>query len=50
MLAIVLKDIGHRSLKTTCVYPSASTEKMAQAYSEARKTAGPARLPPGYAV
>lgn len=37
-LPIVQKQVGHRSLKTTSVYLSASTEKMAQAYSQARKT------------
>jgi integrase/recombinase XerD len=37
-LPIVQKQVGHRSLKTTSVYLSASTEKMAQAYSEARKS------------
>ena len=36
-LPIVQKQVGHRSLKTTSVYLSASTEKMAQAYNEARK-------------
>jgi site-specific recombinase XerD len=34
-LPIVQKQVGHRSLKTTSVYLSASTEKMAQAYEEA---------------
>jgi integrase/recombinase XerD len=38
-LPIVQKQVGHRSLKTTSVYLSPSTEKMAQAYNEARKTA-----------
>ncbi len=37
-LPIVQKQVGHRSLKTTSVYLSASTEKMAQAYNAARKT------------
>ena len=36
-LPIVQKQVGHRSLKTTSVYLSASTEKMAQAYNEARQ-------------
>jgi len=36
-LPIVQKQVGHRSLKTTSVYLSPSTEKMAQAYSEARQ-------------
>lgn len=36
-LPIVQKQVGHRSLKTTSVYLSASTEKMAQAYREVRK-------------
>ncbi len=38
-LPIVQKQVGHRSLKTTSVYLSASTEKMAQAYNAARKAA-----------
>ena len=37
-LPIVQKQVGHRSLKTTSVYLSASTEKMAQAYRQARLT------------
>jgi integrase len=49
-LPIVQKQVGHRSLKTTSVYLSASTEKMAQAYSEARKTADVTRQPTGYAA
>jgi integrase len=48
-LPIVQKQVGHRSLKTTSVYLSASTEKMAQAYSEARKSADSVRQPAGYA-
>jgi len=36
-LPIVQKQVGHRSLKTTSVYLSASTEKMAQAYNTARQ-------------
>jgi len=36
-LPIVQKQVGHRSLKTTSVYLSASTEKMAQAYRTARQ-------------
>jgi integrase/recombinase XerD len=36
-LPIVQKQIGHRSLKTTSVYLQPSTEKMAEAYSKARK-------------
>lgn len=36
-LPIVQKQVGHRSLKTTSVYLSASTEKMAQAYRVARR-------------
>jgi integrase len=39
-LPIVQKQVGHRSLKTTSVYLSASTEKMAQAYRSARQQAG----------
>lgn len=35
-LPIVQKQVGHRSLKTTSVYLSPSTEKMAQAYNEVR--------------
>jgi integrase len=35
-LPIVQKQVGHRSLKTTSVYLSASTEKMAEAYEQAR--------------
>jgi len=35
-LPIVQKQVGHRSLKTTSVYLSPSTEKMAQAYKQAR--------------
>ena len=38
-LPIVQKQVGHRSLKTTSVYLSPSTEKMAQAYRQARYTA-----------
>jgi len=38
-LPIVQKQVGHRSLKTTSVYLSPSTEKMAQAYKQARLTA-----------
>ena len=34
-LPIVQKQVGHRSLKTTSVYLSPSTEKMAQAYKQA---------------
>jgi integrase len=37
-LPIVQKQVGHRSLKTTSVYLSPSTEKMAQAYRQARLT------------
>lgn len=48
-LPIVQKQVGHRSLKTTSVYLSASTEKMAQACSEARKITDPARQPAAYA-
>jgi len=47
-LPIVQKQVGHRSLKTTSVYLSASTEKMAQAYSQARKTIDVPRQPTGY--
>ena len=36
-LPIVQKQVGHRSLKTTSVYLSPSTEKMAQAYNSARQ-------------
>jgi len=47
-LPIVQKQVGHRSLKTTSVYLSASTEKMAQAYSQARQTIEIPRHQPGY--
>ena len=36
-LPIVQKQVGHRNLKTTSVYLSASTEKMARAYRVARQ-------------
>jgi integrase len=36
-LPIVQKQVGHRSLKTTSVYLSPSTEKMAQIYQQARQ-------------
>ena len=36
-LPIVQKQVGHRSLKTTSVYLSPSTEKMAQVYNQARR-------------
>jgi len=36
-LPIVQKQVGHRSLKTTSVYLSPSTEKMAQAYGAVRE-------------
>jgi integrase len=49
-LPIVQKQVGHRSLKTTSVYLSASTEKMAQAYDAARKTAGVIRPEEAYAA
>jgi integrase len=35
-LPIVQKQVGHRSLKTTSIYLSPSTEKMGQAYRQAR--------------
>ena len=35
-LPIVQKQVGHKNLKTTSVYLSPSTEKMAQAYDEVR--------------
>jgi hypothetical protein len=35
-LAIVQKQVGHRSLKTTSIYLSPSAESMGQAYSQAR--------------
>jgi integrase/recombinase XerD len=47
-IPIVQKQVGHRSLKTTSVYLSASTEKMAQAYSQARKTTDATRQPTAY--
>jgi len=37
-LPMVQKQVGHRNLKTTSVYLSPSTEKMAQAYKQARLT------------
>ena len=37
-LPIVQKQVGHRSLKTTSVYLQPSTEKMAEAYRQARVT------------
>jgi len=37
-LPIVQKQVGHRSLKTTSVYLSPSTEKMAQAYRAVRRS------------
>ena len=37
-LPIVQKQVGHRSLKTTSVYLSLSTEKMAQAYKTVRSS------------
>lgn len=49
-LPIVQKQVGHRSLKTTSVYLSASTEKMAQAYNQARKPTAAPRQPTGYAA
>jgi integrase len=49
-LPIVQKQVGHRSLKTTSVYLSASTEKMAQAYNQARKATDPDRQLPAYAA
>jgi site-specific recombinase XerD len=36
-LPIVQKQVGHRNLKTTSVYLSASTEKVAEAYEKARQ-------------
>jgi len=36
-LPIVQRQVGHRSLKTTSVYLQPSTEKMAQAYRQARE-------------
>ena len=36
-LPIVQRQVGHRNLKTTSVYLSASTEKVAEAYSKARQ-------------
>jgi integrase len=37
-LPIVQEQVGHGSLKTTSVYLSPSTEKMVQAYKQARFT------------
>jgi integrase len=36
-LSIVQKQVGHRSLKTTSVYLQPSTEKMTEAYRQARE-------------
>ena len=36
-LPIIQKQVGHRNLKTTSVYLSASTEKVAEAYKKARE-------------
>ena len=36
-LPIVQKQVGHRNLKTTSVYLTASTEKVAEAYKKARR-------------
>jgi len=47
-LPIVQKQVGHRSLKTTSVYLSASTEKMAQAYDAARESTKSRSAPPSY--
>jgi len=49
-LPIVQKQVGHRSLKTTSIYLSASTEKMAQAYNEARKASDAPRPQATYAT
>jgi integrase len=49
-LPIVQKQVGRRSLKTTSVYLSPSTEKMAQAYNEARKASEEARRQAAYAA
>ena len=47
-LPIVQKQVGHRSLKTTSVYLSASTEKMAQAYNAARSNSDVSRASISY--
>jgi integrase/recombinase XerD len=47
-LPIVQKQVGHRSLKTTSVYLSASTEKMAQAYHTARQKVDVEQRAPPY--
>jgi integrase len=49
-LPIVQKQVGHRSLKTTSVYLSPSTEKMAKAYGDARKAADGLRPQATYAA
>ena len=49
-LPIVQKQVGHRSLKTTSIYLSPSTEKMAQAYGAARKAAEGPRSQATYAA
>ena len=47
-LPIVQKQVGHHSLKTTSIYLSASTEKMAQAYDAARRSAAVPQTAPAY--
>jgi len=47
-LPIVQKQVGHRSLKTTSVYLSPSTEKMAQAYNAARSNSDVSRTSISY--
>ena len=42
-LPVVQKQVGHRSLRSTSVYLNPSDELVAQAYSEARQDAPPAR-------
>jgi site-specific recombinase XerD len=49
-LPIVQKQVGHRSLKTTSVYLSPSTEKIAQAYNDARKVTDRPRSQTTYAA
>jgi site-specific recombinase XerC len=47
-LPIVQKQVGHHSLKTTSIYLSASTEKMAQAYDAARRSVAVPQSPAAY--
>jgi integrase/recombinase XerD len=48
-LPIVQKQVGHRSLKTTSVYLTPSTEKMTEAYKQARQKADSGKVSACYA-